>query len=242
MMVCLVSVGVAADEVVVALQDVSVTIQTPDGQGSGVIITRNGIHYVLSAAHVVESCRKAGTLDNEAKTDSFVYFDGISVVKEYQEKGRLVARNEYFADVVKYSDVDFGEDLVILKLRKTNCLNVSTVFYLDEAIPAIGTELYHVGSFYGQPGANSLSTGVISQIGRIPAKLHTYFDQTSVTAFPGSSGGGVFLKKDGRYISMLVRGSGETMNLTVPIRRIKAWVKKINMEWLLNPDLPAPKE
>ena len=66
------------------------------------------------------------------------------------------------------------------------------------------------------------------------------FDQTTVTAFPGSSGGGVFLT-DGQYIGMLVRGAGETFNLIVPIRRMAKWAKSEKIEWAMNPEKKAPK-
>ena len=62
----------------------------------------------------------------------------------------------------------------------------------------------------------------MSQVGRVldlGSGGGTVFDQTTVTAFPGSSGGGVFLT-DGKYVGMLVRGAGETFNLIVPVRRM----------------------
>lgn len=234
-----VKVPSSVTEVVNQLQEVSFTIRAGRGQGSGVLVTRNGIHYIWTAGHVVEDCRKNGMIDDEKGGKSFVYFDNIVVIKEVFENGRLAGRVEYAADVIKYSDPEFGEDLALLRLRKTNCLTGSAVFFLDNTIPPLGTELYHVGSLLGQMGANSLTTGVYSQIGRVPTELHTYFDQTTVTAFPGSSGGGVFLK-DGRYVGMLVRGSGETFNLMVPIRRIKDWAKKVGVEFAIDPSVPAP--
>ena len=42
------------------------------------------------------------------------------------------------------------------------------------------------------------------------------FDQTTCVAFPGSSGGGVFLKRDDpRYVGMLVRGAGEGFLISI---------------------------
>jgi len=66
------------------------------------------------------------------------------------------------------------------------------------------------------------------------------FDQTTVAAFPGSSGGGVYLKSDGRYVGMIVRGAGETFNLIVPVRRMVAWAKKNKMMWALDSKVPMP--
>ena len=68
-----------------------------------------------------------------------------------------------------------------------------------------------------------MTSGIISQVGRIHGKVE--FDQTTVTAFPGSSGGGVYLQ-DGRYVGMIVRGAGEGFNLMVPVRRMVRWAEK----------------
>ena len=56
---------------------------------------------------------------------------------------------------------------------------------------------------------------------------------------PGSSGGGVWTE-DGKYMGMVVRGSGETFNLIVPIRRIRAWAKRVNVEFVFDPKIKAP--
>ena len=87
-----------------------------------------------------------------------------------------------------------------------------------------------------------MTAGIMSQVGRVlnlGAGDGTVFDQTTVTAFPGSSGGGVFLT-NGKYVGMLVRGAGETFNLIVPVRRMKAWVKLRGIEWVLDPNAPMP--
>ena len=79
-----------------------------------------------------------------------------------------------------------------------------------------------------------MTRGIVSQVGRVLSLGTgdgTVFDQTTVTAFPGSSGGGVFLSersgdKAGQYMGMLVRGAGETFNLIVPVRRMRSWAAK----------------
>jgi hypothetical protein len=86
-------------------------------------------------------------------------------------------------------------------------------------------------------GANSMTSGIISQVGRIHGKVE--FDQTTVTAFPGSSGGGVYLQ-NGEYVGMIVRGAGEGFNLMVPVRRIERWAKKHDIMWALDPSLKSP--
>jgi hypothetical protein len=68
------------------------------------------------------------------------------------------------------------------------------------------------------------------------------FDQTSTMAYPGSSGGGMYLE-NGTYTGMLTRGGGAGLNFIVPIRRILPWAKQMGVEWALNPKVkvtPVP--
>lgn len=135
--------------------------------------------------------------------------------------------------------------MALLIVRKRNFVKDSATFYLDteDNIVPIGTKLYHVGSLLGQGGANSMTAGIMSQIGRtinLGGGEGTVFDQTTVTAFPGSSGGGVFLANSGQYIGMLVRGAGETFNFVVPIRRMKNYAERAGVLWALDPKVPVP--
>jgi len=225
------------------LQDVSVTIRSSGAEGSGVIFSRKDaagatVNLIWTAGHVVadlRSEREVVTPDGSKRT--VVEFKDAHITKELIEDGRRVGRLELDAEVIRYSDADSGEDLALLKLRKKNFVDVSVRFYTNSAIPDLGTELYHVGSLLGHEGANSMTSGIYSQRGRLIDK--TIFDQTTVAAFPGSSGGGVFLR-DGQYVGMLVRGAGETFNLIVPIRRMAAWAKSAKVEWALNPGMTMP--
>lgn len=227
------------------LQDVSVTIRSGNAEGSGVIFSRkdaNGatVNLVWTAAHVVadlRSEREVVTPDGAKRT--IVEFKDAHITKELIEDGRRVGRLELDAEIIRYSDPDNGEDLALMRLRKKNFVDVSVRFYAGTEMPALGTELYHVGSLLGHEGANSMTSGIYSQHGRLIDK--TIFDQTTVAAFPGSSGGGVFLR-DGQYVGMLVRGAGETFNLIVPIRRMSAWAKTAKIEWAINPKVDMPKD
>jgi hypothetical protein len=82
--------------------------------------------------------------------------------------------------------------------------------------------------------------GIVSQVGRVYQKK--VYDQTNVNAFPGSSGGGVYIKDDGRYCGMIVRGTYGGFNLMVPMRRINDWAKRMKIEWVLDPSLPVPTD
>lgn len=223
------------------LQDISVTISSGNAEGSGVLKTRDGVNYVWTAGHVVRGLRSTReVVDPTTGTKrTLVEFRDAVVVKQLVEDGRMVGKVQFDAEVLRYSDSENGQDLAILRIRKKNFATASATFYLDEPIPPIGSELYHVGSLLGQVGSNSLTTGIVSQIGRLHDKQ--IYDQTTVAAFPGSSGGGVFLK-DGRYVGMLVRGSGETFNLCVPVRRMRQWAKHAGVEWAINDAMPVPSD
>ena len=238
-------------EVADHLQDISVTIKAdnPNGyggsEGSGTMIVREvggeKITFVWTAGHVVDHLRTVRTIINEeGQGVKVVEFSDPTIVKELVEKGRRVGEMKMDARVIKFSDADNGEDLALLMVRARDYAKAGVNFRLEEEdanIVPIGTRLFHVGSLLGQMGANSMTTGIISQVGRTLGKVE--YDQTTVTAFPGSSGGGVFLT-DGRYVGMLVRGAGEGFNLIVPVRRMQRWAKKHNVMWALDDSVPMP--
>ncbi len=147
------------------------------------------------------------------------------------------------AEVLKYSDAKNGHDLALLRVRKFNFVKDTVTFYLDKEIPKLGEDLLHVGSLLGQMGANSMTDGIYSQHGRLIKSLNKHvFDQTTCTAFPGSSGGGVYLKSDARYVGMLVRGAGEGFNLIVPVRRMVEYCEKHKIMWAIDKKVAMPSE
>lgn len=236
-------------KVVDKLQAISVTVETSHGSGSGVIKVKkrgeDNINFVFTAAHVVDSLRSTkDIIDGKTGTKrTVVSFKDAKVVQVTVEDGRTIGKVELFAQVFKYSQ---EEDLAILKIRKKNFSTESVEFYLDKDIPGIGTPLVHVGSFLGEKhGSNSLSVGVISQLGRLiedDEASTKVFDQTTVTAFPGSSGGGVYLESNGKLMGFLLRGTSETFNFVCPVRRVIDWTKQAGIEWIVRDDLPLPSE
>ena len=234
------------------LQNVSVTIrsegQFSNGEGSGVIFSRkdkdgNLVNLVWTAAHVIDNLRSTREVLVGGTKKTIVEFKDPMVVKEIRQNGRTVGRLQMDAEVLKYSDADDGHDLALLKVRKFNFVTDTVTFYLDKEIPKLGTDLLHVGSLLGQMGANSMTDGIYSQHGRLIKSLNKFvFDQTTCTAFPGSSGGGVYLKSDARYVGMLVRGAGEGFNLIVPVRRLQDYCEKHKIMWALDPKVPMPSD
>mgnify|MGYP003652560843 FL=1 len=234
------------------LQDVSVTIVSEGrisrGEGSGVIFSRkdkdgNTVNFIWTAAHVIDNLRSERKVIVNGTSRTIVTFKDAKIVKVVRQKGRAVGQLELDAEVIKYSDSEDGHDLALLKVRKLNFVDDTVKFYLDKEIPKLGTDLWHVGSLLGQMGSNSMTDGVYSQTGRLIKSLNKHvFDQTTVAAFPGSSGGGVFLKSDARYVGMLVRGAGETFNLIVPARRMIVWATKNDIMWALDPNVKMPTD
>lgn len=225
------------------LQDISVTISCGNYQGSGVLfVSKDGQTWVWTCGHLVEGVRteREATADTGHKT--VVEFADAKIIKVLTEDGRKVGEHTLDAEVVRYSNATFGEDLALLRIRsKKFKAYASAQFWLDEKIPPIGTELYHCGSLMGLVGSNSLTSGIISQQGRVFLR-DKIFDQTTCTAFPGSSGGIVCDKKSGKYVGMLTRGAGEGFNLIVPVRRMKVWAAKVGIEFAMNPELDVPTD
>ena len=235
------------------LQSVSVTIKAGNAQGSGNIVTRkigeDTVSFVWTAAHVVDGLRTTRTVVTASGASKIlVEYRDAEIVQERQQNGRRVGEVKYDCKVIKVSDADYGEDLALLMVRCKGAypLSVSTKFHLEkDYIPPIGIELAHCGSLLGQFGANSYTTGVLSQTGRtLPMKGANVkvFDQVTAVAFPGSSGGGMFLKADGEYIGMLTQGvmKLQGFNFIVPVRRIHAWSKAAKIEWAIDPKAKLP--
>ena len=234
------------------LQNVSVTIRAEGrfsiGEGSGVIFTRrdasgNLVNFIWTAAHVVDNLRLERRVLINGTYKTIVHFKDPVVIKEIRQNGRTVGRLQMDAEVLKYSESENGHDLALLRVRKLNFVTDSVTFYLDKKIPPLGADLLHVGSLLGQMGANSMTDGIYSQHGRILKQLNSrIFDQTTCTAFPGSSGGGVYLKSDARYVGMLVRGAGEGFNLIVPVRRMIEYCQEHKIMWALDSKVKMPTE
>lgn len=235
-------------EVAEYLQGISVTIKSESrfnrSEGSGVLITRKisgeDVTFVWTCAHVIDNLRNVRSVVNEKGSSvKVVEFSDAQIVKELVEAGRRVGEIKMDAQVIKYSDYTHGHDLALLMVRAKNYGKESAKFHLNKESPIvpIGTRLYHVGSLLGQMGANSMTTGIVSQVGRVEDKVE--FDQTTVTAFRGSSGGGVYLE-NGTYVGMIARGAGEGFNLMIPIRRMTSWAQENKILWALDPKQKMP--
>lgn len=235
------------------LQDISVTVKSGTSQGSGTLVTRqignDTITFVWTAGHVVDNLRtirEVVTANGESVYST--EFKDPTIVQERHQDGRRVGEQTLDCKVIKYSDADYGEDLAVLMIRLKNVypISISTRFHTDvNYIPPIGVDLSHCGSLLGQFGANSYTTGVLSQTGRMlkgKGAINKVFDQVTAVAFPGSSGGGVYLKDDGIYIGMLTQGVMrlQGFNFIVPVRRMHKWAEDSDIAWAIDPTVEMP--
>lgn len=236
---CLSLISVRAEtpeDVTPFLDEISVTVKSNGGEGSGVVKVRDGVCYVVTAGHVVADNRHTRNAIFGGRTETVIEYDDVKVIKHFVEDGRDVGTATVMAEIIAYSSSVYGDDVAILRIRRANFTTTTTKFYSGKTIPAPGSPLYHCGSLHGDFGSNSLTTGVLARTGRLlKGKL---FDQTTVTALPGSSGGGVFLQ-NGEYIGMLVRGGDATFNFITPIRRLKLWAKGANLEFIFDDTKPV---
>lgn len=232
------ALGAGLEETVLAP---SVTIKAGFAQGSGVIFTRDERCFVLTAGHVVKGLRTVKTRLKDGKDEKYVHFKDASIfVVQYQDN-RKVGSSTIDCQVLAYSDADDGEDLAMLEVRKRSFMTATARFADAGYVAPIGTRVYHCGSLHGELGSSSLTDGIVSRLGRVhEGKV---YDQTSVSAVPGSSGGGVFAE-DGTYVGMITRGAGETFNLMVPARRIREWLEAEELLWVVDPERqePSPKK
>jgi len=245
---------VTNQDVIDNLQSVSVTVSVDGrGRGSGTLFTREvepGVFksYVWTAGHVIADLRyERKVIDKESGTKKIVVgFKDCQIYKETIQDGRKVEQRYLDCRVVCFSNSETGDDQGLLEVRLRNYTQETTTFYLGETIPGIGTELIHMGSFLGDIGSCSFTTGVTSQVGRLLALAPMYseavYDQTSAVSFPGSSGGGVFNQETGQYIGMLTAGIRDAQGFAwyVPVRRQLDWAQSMNLEWAMDATVPMP--
>ena len=231
------------------LQSASVTVATSSGSGSGAIVLRTPegepeIAFVLTAAHVVESCRQVRdivTVDGTSK--KAITYEDVAVRQDKIEDGRTVGELRLQCRVL---NVDNRRDVALLMVRAKGLFSTGVSFYLDAPIPAVGTSVYHCGSPAGQMNAASLTGGIIAQVGRrIPDFVgdeNGYYDQIDAATRPGSSGGIIALQADGRYIGMLTVGltGSDSFGYMTPIRLIRDWAREVKAEWVLDSKQKAP--
>jgi len=164
--------------------------------GSGTVFKRGEETWVLTAKHVVHpgDWRKSGLAIFQRRADERVV--GIQVDK-----------------VV----LDEKEDIAFLRVCST--VFPHTTEFFNGKTPELDSPVVHCGSMAGQH--HTVTRGYIVGFNRVdPTNPERIRDQLNIAAQGGSSGGGVFLAKDGALVGVLVSGYAPNVVLFVPLRNI----------------------
>lgn len=227
----------------------NVCIDAEKGSGSGPVVLSGGETFVWTAGHVVahlQSSKKV--IDPLTGTEKTVIsYKDLKVMHERYQDGRKTGEIFLLAKVIRYSALKSGEDLALLKVYEKNYFKESAKFLDHRLMPKTGAQLWHVGSMWGRPGINTPSEGIFSVGGRLRgddggeldcAKI---FDQITLPALPGSSGGGIYLKSNGRCVGLLTQGicsKCESINYIVPARRMYEYAKRAKCLWAFDEASP----
>lgn len=209
-------------------QNASVLIIGPAGSfGSGVVVKRGNSLFVWTAAHVVSNV------------------DSVVVGSYLRERGEKVGVIQYSAKIIARNE---SLDLALLWLSGGGSYFGSVVF-ADEAPLRVGQSVYHVGNYWGADFDDSVSIGVISQVGVTPVSTkwpwNTQLDQTTAFVTYGSSGGGIFRHSDNLLVGIIVGSPApgiSDVNLFVPVRKILAWAKSESLLWAMYGNFSPPEQ
>ena len=179
-----VAVAKTAQEVAEIATPITVQINSNLGDGSGVIISRNGnIYTVLTVNHVVE--------DTETKYSIRTHLE-----KDYQ-----------VTNVINLQKTDEEPDLAILQFESSETYPVATLGNSEQSV--IGAQIYvfgypATGGLFGIDRAPELSPGLVTS--RPKSRPEGYTLRYQAVTWSGMSGGPVF-DADGRVVGL--HGQGE---------------------------------
>jgi S1-C subfamily serine protease len=174
------------------IQSATVHVQAGDSQGSGVCVrARGGAVWVWTCQHVI----------GDAKTATVTTVSGDSC-------GAMVIR------------CDAAEDLAVL-LPDRQDLQVGGLRFAGDNPPPVGTPVWFAGCPGCLAGIGTVSSGIVSFIGRTEWGLDC--DQCSTPLLPGASGGAICRQSDGRVLGLATGARSECTAIYTPARRIRAW-------------------
>lgn len=199
------------------MQKSVVLVKASDGQGSGVVVQRTNDKgktrvFVWTANHVVES-------DTEVK-----------IVKNIRFEGHRAGEASFTAKVIGR---DAKKDIALLWVdAPANYFRAAE--FAEEKPIRVGTSLTHVGNVLGEAFEDSVSAGLMSQIGMnsggsFPWELT---DQYAGEAYFGSSGGPVFRTNDKEVVGIVVGGIVQSGFMQfVPVRVISDFAGRNGYYW-----------
>jgi hypothetical protein len=234
-------------DIPVGLKECSVMIEASGGYGSGVVFKNREHSFCWSAAHVVSGTQEIKTVIDvkTGRPKVVATYSDVYVVTDIKQEGRLVGKNARLAKIIRYSE---DEDIALLYVYEKNYGEASTVFFAG--VPNDGADAWHVGSFRGPRGLNSISKGVVAATGRLRRNGHNetdnpfICDQYSGQAFHGSSGGAIFLNS-GECLGLVTEYlAGDPLSqgslVFTPSRRLISFAEQNRVEYATNDKVAVP--
>lgn len=200
------------------LQQQSVSVRGPGGDGSGIIAHRVGRTFVWTAGHLFDAGVQAG--------------DPATV--------QLADGSEHEARLLSWSEPFHGYDLAVLELIEPLTDRPGVRFAEEDA--DVGDSLWHIGLLggtFGYHGPQSLTEGVVSHLHRETVGGFHYH-QCSCEIQHGSSGGGVFLQRTGECVGLITQIHGDGFSLYVPVSHMHDWAQQVGLDWTIDPSRPVP--
>lgn len=192
-----------------ALQSETVTVDTDDGTGSGVVIVRGDRTFVWTAAHVV------------------THFSSVDVKQSFRYNGATAGEQIFPAQVICRMDNDIA-------LLWVHCPpgKLAGARWTSDSV-GVGCSVISIGTLNGKFDG-SVSIGIVSQVGvsqgsHMPWKCA---DQATTVVYPGASGGPIFFQ--GQIAGLVVGWPGlPQVSLFVPVRDIYRAARESNILWAM---------
>lgn len=241
------------EEDITRLRDLSCVVHAAPSRGSGVIFTRkrgdDHIHFVWTAAHVIKTKQEIKEIVDPVTltTKRVVEYPDVHIVQNIVEDGRVVGQIKLDAKIIRFSTntpKSGGQDLALLQLYKKNLTKDSVKFHLDKTVPQPGAFIWHIGSPFNDEYINTTTKGNISNVGCVDEAGLGLYDQVSITAGPGASGGGIFTAKDQKCVGLLLLMNSRvtTIGFYRPVREMQRWAKKTDCLWAMDDSVPLPSD
>lgn len=203
-------------------QRATVSVKAESGEGSGYVVKRTNQFgqprvFVWTAAHVVDSPK-----DHVVTIRQVIRFEAHKVGTT-DFKGRLVMKS------------DRAVDLALFWVDAPPSYFDAVQFDGAAPIP-IGEEVFHVGNYRGEVFNGSFATGVIAQHGAHAGDGWPWLslDQTTTLIVPGSSGGPLFRKSNGKIVGTVVGwGLMPGISFYVPVRTMVSFAEGKGFGWAL---------
>lgn len=202
-----------------AAQHKTVLIATKESQGTGIVVKRKNALgqtrvFVWTAAHVMG--------------DDMVADVKIEIRNDYHRVGRTT----FTGKVIAISKV---VDVAVLWVDAPEQYFVGAEFASEVPLP-VGSAVYHVGNFLGTDFDNSVSTGIISQVGVNPGGDFPWpvSDQFTSLVMPGSSGGPLFDASNDKVVGVVVGSLAHSFFFSVPVRALSVFADVQHVEFALH--------